>query len=147
MNERQLGALFLLNQEAWAEVSRDRSLPQSVKTMVYLHLQKPWVPNFLAVAVAPLKPGLERFLKVEAFNHGGLTYRYPSREWWLAHARSSHPPDGAGCDAQAHADFLTAGGANAEFSYANVLKSGEVVVLGPPDFEEECAFWGSGTSG
>lgn len=144
MNERALGALFQLNQEAWAEISRDRSIPQSVKTMVYLHLAYPWVQDFLAVAISPLRSGLDRFFKRQIFEHGGLMFHYPSREWWLAHARTSHPPDGAGCDPRAHFDFLTAEGANAEFVYAIVLKSGDVVVLGARDFEDECAFWASG---
>lgn len=145
MNQAALWKLFQLNQSVWGTISKDPATPQSVKTMVYLHLQKPWVPDFLAVAISPLNLGLDRYLGDAVFEYIGLTFYYPSIDWWFAHARTSHPPDGAGCNAQAHADFLTAGGANAEFMYANVSKSGAVKVLDRSDFEEECAFWASGT--
>lgn len=144
MSERMLGSLFQMNQETWQAVSRDPAIPQSVKTMIYLHLQKPWVPNFLAVIIAPMNQGLDAYLGRPVLERSGLTFYYPSLEWWFAHARTSHPPEGEGCDAQAHQDFLTQTGASAEFVYANVLKSGDIEILERPDFDAECAFWTAG---
>ncbi len=144
INERARRQLFQLNKEAWTQVSA-AALPQSVKSMVYFHIQGPWISNFLAVAIAPLRPGLEGFLHRPVFEYEALSFHYPSMDWWLAHAKTSHPPDGAGCDIEAHVNFLTAYGADQEFVYANILKSGDVAVLERPDFEDECAFWEAGT--
>lgn len=144
MNQRALDALFQLNQEAWTEISRDPSLPQSIKTMVYLHITKRWIPSFLSVAIAPLKPGLDRFLSRAVFEYDGLTYYFPSREWWTTHATVSHPPDGSGCDVWAHKAFLTPQGQFGEFSYVSVLRDGSVEVLDQSDFELECAFFEAG---
>lgn len=144
MNQRALETLFQLNQEAWTEISRDPSLPQSIKTMAYLHLKKSWVPGFLSVAIAPLKPGLDKFLSQAIFEYDGLTYYFPSREWWKTHATVGHPPNGAGCDVWAHEAFLTSHGQYGEFAYVSVLRDGSVKVLDRSDFELECAFLEAG---
>lgn len=146
MNQKTLGFLFQLNQEAWARISGDPSIPQSVKTMVYLHLMKPWVPNFLAIAIAPLRPGLDKNFERSVFEWSSFSFNYPSKDWWLAHATTSHPPEGSGCSVEAHTDFLSPESTQAEFAYVNVLRSGEVVLLGPRDFEAECAFWKAGVN-
>lgn len=144
IDERARRQLFQLNREAWAEISAS-ALPQSVKTAIYMHLVKPWVPSFLSVAISPLRAGLEQFLKRGVFGHEGLTFYYPTAAWWEAHTRGPvHAPEGAGCDVDAHVDYFTAGGASPEFVYANVLKDGSFYVLDRADFDLECAFFAAG---
>lgn len=121
-------------------------IAEATRKMVLLHLRKPWAgPGFLAVAIRPLKGGLEAFLGPEVFrDEMGRPWSFPSNRWWLAHARTSHGPgDGAGCDADAHVAFLTEGGRDAEFAYANVFDGTPQTlrVLGRGDFEEECSWW------
>jgi hypothetical protein len=110
--------------------------------MLALHAGKPWVPGFLSVVIAPMKPGLEEYLGPEIYTvHGAGTLYYPSAQWWISHARRSHPPYGGGCDLQAHIEFLSLDERDPEFAYANVLWSGEIILLGNEDFQEECRFW------
>lgn len=141
--QKELDALFRLNQDLWRAVSSDRSTPQSMKLMVFLHLKKPWIPGYLSLAISPLKSGLDAYLGRPVFHWEGMTFYYPSMAWWRSHAERSHPPGGSGCDAGAHGQFLTAQSPDGEFAYVAVLKSGDIQTLGPGDFDEECAFWES----
>ena len=142
--DRALRQLFELNKSFWATVSREPSVPQSVKSMIYQHLLSQWVPGALAVVISPLSDGLDHFLKQSAFDLDGIQYYYPSLNFWLAHANASHPPNGTGCDAAAHAAFLTRDGSNAEFIYALATRDGGIVVQDALGFEEECAFYNAG---
>jgi hypothetical protein len=128
-----------------AEIERllEGGLPDSARKMVRLHLKKPWVPNFLSVAIAPAKPGLEDYLgPVIVRRVEGRDWHFPSAKWWVSHSQRSHPPDGSGCDPEAHARFLAADAKDPEFLYANVLQSGNIVVLNRADFLAECDWWG-----
>lgn len=147
IGQRVLERLFAKNQDVWRAVSANPSIPQSMKTMIFLHLQKSWIPNYLSLAIAPLRGGLEAYFDETVFDWNQLSFHYPSMKWWQSHADTSHPPQGAGCDPSAHENFLTAHGASGEFVYVAVLKNGDIITLERPDFEEECAFWlsGSGT--
>lgn len=127
--------------EVASAVQNDPSLSAGVKEMQYLHLSKPWVPGFRAVLIVPLRDGLERFLAAPAGEFEGMTLHVPSPEWWISHSRTSHPPSGRGCSVRAHTDFLTPEGASAEFAYFNLMRDGSLSLLGPVDFERECAFW------
>lgn len=142
--DRALKQLFELNKSFWATVSRDPSVHQSVKSMIYQHIQSLWVPGALAVVISPLSDGLDNFLKQSAFDLDGIQYYYPSLNFWLAHANASHPPDGIGCDAAVHAEFLTRDGSNAEFIYALATRDGNLVVQDARGFDEECAFYTAG---
>lgn len=127
-----------------AEIEKlfNSSLPRDTKTALLLHLTKPWVPGFVSVMIRPLKPGRLEYLGPVIFtDHAGNPWYFPSAKWWMSHFRISHPPDGLGCDPQSHANFLTAGGKNAEFEYANLLEGGSSRILGPEDFMIECDWW------
>lgn len=128
-----------LNQDAHDQVQAE--LPPSEAQMVYLHQTKPWVPNFRSILIAPLKSGLDEFFAAQVFNWEGFDWYFPSIQWWVAHAKTSHPPRGRGCDVKSHVDFLTPDGQDAEFAYANVLADGNAYILNQADFEEECEFW------
>lgn len=144
--QRSLEQLRDWNKSFWAEVSRDQSIPQSVKSLVYQHMLSMWIPDALAIVISPLKPGQNNpYLKQSAFDLGGIQYYYPTLAFWQAHATTSHPPAGQGCDPAAHAAFLTAGGQQAEFIYAVVKKDGTIVVQDLDGFVNECAFYLSGT--
>jgi hypothetical protein len=130
-----------LNKDLWGKV---RNLPQSVKTMVWMHLTAPWIPNFAAFVIVPLREGLDRYLGQPVVQFGAETWYYPSLDWWMAHSDTSHPPAGSGCSEAAHIAFLTREGESAEFAYAAILKDGTIGIAGPGDFYEECAFWSSG---
>lgn len=144
--QRSLKQLQEFNKNFWAEVSQNRTVPQSVKSMIYQHIRSMWIPDALAVVISPLSGGGNNpFLKQSAFDLGGIQYYYPSLDFWLAHAERSHPPEGQGCDPAAHAAFLTQGGQNAEFIYAVVKTDGTLVVQDLASFVNECAFYLSGT--
>lgn len=144
---RAVEELQSLNKDLWSRVSQDGSIPQTVKTMIYMHVTAPWIPNFVGYIITPLHDGLDGFLGKPVVEYGPSTWYQPSMAWWMAHAERSHPPKGEGCDAGVHSSFLTAEGENAEFGYAAMLKDGTVLVLGPEDFDVECAFWASGIEG
>lgn len=144
IDSRSSKMLFDMNKSFWAEVSRDSSIPQSVKSMIYQHIQSRWIPDALAVVISPLSGGKSGYLKQSAFDLNGIQYYYPSLAFWQAHAESSHPPAGQGCDPAVHAAFLTAQGQNAEFIYAVVKRDGTVLVEDLNGFVDECAFYESG---
>lgn len=145
--DRSLRQLFELNKALWDSVSRDPRIPQSVKSMLYQHLQSQWVPNALAVVLSPLGSAQNPMLKQPVFNLGGLQYYYPSIDFWLAHADMSHPPQGEGCDSVVHTQFLTATGANPEFIYGVVTRKGDIEVQDAAAFNVECAFYEAGLRG
>lgn len=142
--DRALRQLFELNKSFWATVSGDPAVPQSVKSMIYQHLIGGWVPGALAVVISPLEDGLDHFLMQAAFDLDGIQYYYPSLDFWRAHANASHFPDGKGCDAIVHSEFLTREGAQGEFIYAIVTRDGNIVIQDARGFEEECAFYNAG---
>lgn len=144
LGERSLKQLFAFNNSFWGSVSRDPSVPQSVKTMIYQHLIGSWIPGNLAVVISPLNEGLEHFLMQPAFTLDGLQYHYPSLNFWRAHASMAHPPDGQNCDPAMHTEFLTSTGQSSEFIYAVVLKSGDVKIEDAAGFERECSYWNAG---
>lgn len=144
--DRSLKQLFELNKSFWATVSRDPSVPQSVKSMIYQHIIGFWTPDSLAVVVSPLADGLEHFLQQPVFDLDGLQYYYPSLKFWLAHANASHSPEGTRCSVSAHISFLTREGSNAEFIYSVVTRNGEMIVQDAERFSNECAFFKSGVN-
>ena len=118
----------------------DASLPLSVRGMIGVHLEKPWIPNFWSVAIRAPKPGSEAYFDFPiGYAEDGTSWFFPSRQWWLAHAQMSHP-DGT-CDYEAHAKFLSSEGAIHEFDYATVLADGTLNILKRADFIEECTWW------
>lgn len=124
------------------EFLHDASLPLSVRGMINVHLEKPWIPNFWTVGIRAPKPGSESYFDFPiGFAEDGTSWFFPSRQWWIAHAHASHPPDGTGCDSDVHTKFLSADGDVHEFDYAAILTDGTIVVLGRGDFVEECAWW------
>lgn len=124
------------------EMLNDMSIPLPARSMVNVHLEKPWITNFWTVAIRAVKPGSEQFLDFPiGFAEDGTSWCFPSRQWWLAHAHASHPPDGMGCDADVHTKFLSKEGTVHEFDYAAVLTDGTLTVLGKADFTEECTWW------
>lgn len=143
--QRSLKQLLDWNKSFWAEISRDQSVPQSVKSLIYQHMLSMWIPDALAIVISPLKSAQNNpYLKQSAFDLSGIQYYYPTLAFWQAHATTSHPPDGRGCDPAAHAAFLTASGQQAEFIYAVVKKDGTIVVQDLDGFVNECAFYLSG---
>lgn len=134
--------LFYANAQALGMIDRAKSLSPTAKTMARLHVVKPWIEDFLGMAVSPLKRSLRVLLGPYLFSWRDLAWYYPDTGWWKAHARRSHAPgDGAGCDVDVHVDWLTPDGKEAEFAYASVLRDDSIHVLGRPDFERECQFW------
>lgn len=120
----------------------DETLPLSVRSMINVHLTKPWIPGFWSVAIRAPKPGSESYLDFPmGLAEDGTAWFFPSRLWWLAHAAASHPPDGSGCDAAVHSKFLSSAGTAHEFDYATVFVDGTLKVLEAPDFAQECYFW------
>jgi hypothetical protein len=120
----------------------DASLPLSVRGMINVHLDKPWIPNFWSVAIRALKPGSEAYLDFPiGYAEDGTSWFFPSRQWWIAHAQASHPPAGTGCDVDVHTDFLSSDGKTHEFDYATVFLVGTIKILGRTDFVQECFFW------
>lgn len=120
----------------------DASLPASVRGMIGVHLDKAWIPNFWSIAIRAPKPGSEAYFDFPiGYAEDNTIWYFPSRQWWIAHAHASHPPDGSGCDAAVHTDFLSAEGKTHEFDYASILTDGTIVVLGREAFNEECRWW------
>jgi hypothetical protein len=131
----------LLNQRNIA-LANDLSIPLTVRSMINVHMIKPWIPNFWSVAIRAPKPGSEAYFDFPiGYAEDGTSWFFPSRQWWIAHAQASHPPDGTGCDADVHTDFLSSEGKTHEFDYATVFLDGTIKVLGRLDFAQECFFW------
>lgn len=134
-------AARLLQQRRGA-IMHDETLPLSVRGMINVHLEKPWIPEFWSAAIRAPKLGSERYFDFPiGFAEDGTSWFFPSRLWWLAHAQASHPPDGSGCSVEIHTKFLSSEGAVHEFDYATVLKDGTLKILGAADFARECFFW------
>lgn len=131
-----------LLQQRRDEYLHDATLPLSVRGMINVHLEKPWIPDFWSVAIRAPKPGSESYFDFPiGFAEDGTSWFFPSRKWWIAHAQASHPPAGEGCDADVHTKFLSSDGSEHEFDYATVLAGGQLTILGRPDFVLECSFW------
>lgn len=124
------------------EFLHDVTLPLSVRGMINVHLEKAWIPNFWTVAIRAPKPGSEQFFDFPlGYSEDGTSWFFPSRQWWLAHAKASHPPEGVGCDVDVHTKFLSREGEIHEFDYATILIDGTLQILGRADFAVECDFW------
>lgn len=120
----------------------DASLPASVRGMISVHLDQPWIPNFWTVAIHARRPGSERYFDFPiGFAEDGTSWFFPSRQWWIAHAMASHPPSGAGCDVEGHAKFLTSGGSAHAFDYASVFADGRLDIFARANFVEEYRWW------
>ena len=131
-----------LLQQRREELMHDLSLPLSVRGMISVHLDSAWIANFWAVAIRAVRPGSESYLDFPiGFAEDNTSWFFPSRQWWLAHAQSSHSPSGAGCDADVHTKFLSSEGTVHEFDYASVFLDGRLTILGRAEFVEECSFW------
>ena len=121
---------------------RDETLPLSVRGMINVHLEKPWIPGFWSVAIRAAKVGSERFFDFPiGFAEDGTSWYFPSRKWWLGHAVESHPPDGSSCDVDVHTQFLSRESDTHELDYAAVLLDGSLKILERADFAAECFFW------
>jgi len=133
------------------EFLHDASLPLPVRGMINVHLEKPWIPNFWTVAIrtpvaggesGPPPAGDQSYFDFPVgLAEDNTVWFFPSRQWWIAHAHASHPPDGTGCDADVHTKFLSNDGDVHEFDYATIQADGTIAVLGRTDFVEECAWW------
>jgi hypothetical protein len=129
-------------QQRREELLHDLSLPLSVRGSANVHFEKPWIDGFWSVAIKyPSGSGDPSYLDFEIGRADGSPWYFPSRQWWIAHARASHPPDGSGCDALVHTDFLSREGKTHEFDYATILLDRRLIVLGRHDFDDECAWW------
>lgn len=110
--------------------------------MINVHLEKPWISGFWSVAIRSPKAGSEAYFDFPVgLAEDNSAWFFPSRQWWIAHAQASHPPDGTGCDVDVHTKFLSSEGAVHEFDYATVFADGTLKVLGRLDFAQECFFW------
>lgn len=135
------GVSSLLSQRREA-LMHDASLPLSVRGSVNVHFEKPWISNFWSVAIRAPKLGSESYFDFPiGYTSDGLPWFFPSRQWWIAHAKASHPPNGRGCDVAVHTKFLSSEGSVHEFDYATVLRDGTMHILGRSDFAEECSWW------
>lgn len=124
------------------ELLHDSTLPLSVRGSANVHFEKPWIPNFWSVAIRAPKPGGERFFDFPiGAADDGMPWYFPSKEWWIAHAKASHPPDGMGCDVDVHTKFLSSAGSVHEFDYATILADGTMQILGRSGFADERAWW------
>lgn len=124
------------------EFLHDASLPLSVRGMINVHLEKPWIADYWTVALRAPKPGSEGYLDFPiGYAEDGTSWFFPSRQWWIAHAQTSHPPSGMGCDAEVHTKFLSAEGSVHEFDYASVFLDGRINIFGRVDFVDECVWW------
>ena len=124
------------------ELLHDVSLPPTVRGSVNVHFEKSWIPNFWTVAIRAPKPGSESFFDFPiGYADDGTPWFFPSRQWWIAHAKASHPPDGMGCDVDVHTKFLSSEGSVHEFDYATILTDKTMKILGRADFADECAWW------
>lgn len=134
-------ALSLVRQRRDAFL-HDLSMPLSVRGMISVHMEKPWIDGFWSVAIRAPKKGSEAYFDFPiGLAEDRSSWFFPSRKWWIAHAHASHPPDGSGCDVDVHTDFLSSDGKTHEFDYATVLQDGTMKILGRPDFAQECFFW------
>jgi hypothetical protein len=129
-------------QQRRLSLMNDASLPSSVRGMIGVHIDAAWIPNFWSVAIRAPKPGSEVYFDFfVGYAEDGTSWFFPSRQWWIAHAQSSHFPTGKGCDADIHTDFLSSEGKTHEFDYATVFLDGTIKILGRLDFVEECSWW------
>lgn len=134
-------APILLSQRR-EELLHDASVPLTVRGAANVHFEKPWIPKFWAVAIHASKPGSEKFFDFPVgYADDGTPWFFPSREWWIAHAKASHPPDGTGCDVDVHTKFLSSEGSVHEFDYASIFSDGTMQILGRGDFVDECSWW------
>jgi hypothetical protein len=135
------GAADLLRQRH-EELLRDRTLAQPVRSMIDAHMTKPWIADFWSVAIrSPLGDGDQSYFDFPIVRVHGVPWFFPSRQWWVAHAHASHPPDGSGCDVDVHTNFLSREGSMHEFDYATILLDGWMTILGRRDFVDECLWW------
>lgn len=124
------------------QLLHDPTLPMSIRGAARLHFEKAWIPNFWAVAICAPRPGSESYFDFPiGVTEDGTPWFFPSQQWWIAHAKASHPPDGKGCNADVHTDYLSREGSKYEFDYATIFTDGTLKVLGRADFVEECAWW------
>ena len=127
-------------QQRRLSLMNDASLPQSVRGMIAVHMDKAWIPNFWSVAIRAPKPGSEAYFDFPiGYAEDSTSWFFPSRQWWLAHAQMSHP-DG-GCDVDVHTKFLSSEGDVHEFDYATIFLNGTLKILGRDDFAVECSWW------
>lgn len=145
--DRTITQLFELNKSFWASVSKDSRVPQSVKSMIYQHLQSQWIPNALAIVLSPLGDRQNPMIGQQVFALDGVQYYYPTLEFWKAHAQRSHEPGGEGCNSRIHTEYLTPEGVNAEFVYGVVKRDGTMDIQDAVDFDIECAFFIAGLDG
>jgi hypothetical protein len=131
-----------LLQQRGGELLHDESMLLSVRGMINVHLTKPWIAGFWSVAIRTPKPGSARYIDFPiGLAEDGTPWFFPSKQWWVAHAEVSHPPDGTGCDIDVHTKFLSSEGTVHEFDYASVFLDGTLKILDRSDFAEECFFW------
>jgi hypothetical protein len=124
------------------ELLHDVSLPLTVRGSINVHMEKPWILNFWSVTIRAPKPGSESFFDFPiGYADDGMPWFFPSRQWWITHAKASHSPDGMGCDVDVHTKFLSSEGSVHEFDYATILHDGTMQVLGRADFTDECTWW------
>jgi hypothetical protein len=120
----------------------DSSMPLTVRGMLSVHMSTPWIPNFWTVGIRAPKPGSEMYFDFPlGVADDNTSWFFPAQEWWIAHATASHPPAGRGCDPAVHTKFLSREGTAHEFDYAAILRDGTLKILGPADFQTECAWW------
>lgn len=121
----------------------DASLPPSIRSMISVHLEQPWIPSFWTVAIRAVRKDCDRYLDFPiGFAEDGTSWFFPTRAWWLSHAQTSHPPAGLGFDIEGHAKFLTsAGGSSHAFDYATVTREGKLDVVTRAGFVEEGRWW------
>jgi hypothetical protein len=130
--------LFWLRHE---KLLNDTKLPLSVRQMISVHMAKPWIPDFWSVAIRPTGSGSKSYLDFEIGRADETPWYFPSRKWWLAHAKASHPPEGKGCDVAVHVDFLTSEGKTHEFDYATITTDDRLTILHHDAFKKECRWW------
>lgn len=122
------------------ELTRDATLPTSVRGMIGVHLETPWIAGFWAPAIHVSAKSCARYVDFPVgFAEDGRSWFFPTRQWWLEHAIGAHPPDGTGADPAAHATLLVPG--NGGIEYAAILNDGTMKVLDALDFSEEAAWW------
>lgn len=118
--------------------------------VIQTHKTKPWLPGFAYVLLRPLRKVKKAYLGRRVAVHlrrGGMEiWRKPTKAFWLAHARASHPKGkegyrGHGCSVDVHTSYLTKTGKNAEFMYGWVNQEGQFRVEDRESFRRECAWW------
>jgi hypothetical protein len=124
------------------ELLHDASLPLPVRGCINVHMEKAWIPNFWSVAIRAPKSGSDSYIDFPiGCADDGMPWFFPSRQWWIAHAKASHPPDGMGCDVDVHTKFLSSEGSVHEFDYATILTDRTMQIIGRADFVDECSWW------